>query len=200
MVQQDHTRLAERSHVGAGLETHEPLHWKAVWRVEKYHTPTPGDVARLERGELRPYEVIDRVGNLALLGGVSSIWQTLIGNGTAAAGQALSYFSNANAYIGVGSVTTSAVNTQTRLQDASAAYGTMDSTYPQHTDGTTAATAGTITYRATFGTALANFSWQEWGVSNGTATASRFLNRKVEDLGSKTSAASWVFTVNLSLS
>ena len=75
----------------------------------------------------------------------------------------------------------------------------MDSTYPQHTDGTTAASAGTITFRSTYGTAEANMAWQEWGVANGTATASRLLNHKVENLGTKTSAATWTFTVSLSI-
>ena len=107
----------------------------------------------------------------------------------------------ANAAIGVGNGTTATAATQNDLQasggTANQIRKAMDSTYPQHTDSTSAS-AGTVTFRSTYGTADANFHWYEWGVFNGTS-GGRMLNRKQEDLGSKTSASTWTFSVSLSL-
>jgi hypothetical protein len=75
----------------------------------------------------------------------------------------------------------------------------MDATYPQHTDGTTSG-AASIVFKSTFGTSDANYAWAEWGVFNSpTAATGRMLNRKVESLGTKSAAATWVITVTLSL-
>jgi hypothetical protein len=185
-------RMNEASVVGASSISHQPVQWKAVWKVEKYHG---SDLS------VAPYETIEREGNLLMHGGASCIWQTLVGNGTGTGDQDLTYFDNTNAYIGVGNGTTASDATQTDLQ---ASAGTanqirvgMDATYPQHTDGTGAG-AGTITFRSTYGTADANFEWYEWGVFN-SATVGRMLNRKQEDLGEKTSASTWTFSVSLSL-
>ena len=185
-------RMGESSVIGAGYETHQQIQWKAKWKVEKFH----GDNI-----DGTPYEVIEKEGNLLMNGGASCIWETLIGNGTATSGQTLTYFNNANAHVGVGNGTTAAAATQTDLQ---ASAGTanqirkaMDATYPQHSDGTGAG-AGTITFRSTYGTADANFHWYEWGVFNASSSG-RMLNRKQEDLGSKTSASTWTFSVSLSL-
>lgn len=187
-------KINESSVVGANYETHQPIQWKAKWKVEKYNGD---DVTGV------PYEVIEKEGNLLMNGGASCVWQTLIGNGSAGAGGDLTYFNNSNAAIGVGTSQAAAAATQT---DLLAAAGTanqirkaMDATYPTHTDGTTA-TSGTITFRSTFGTADANFTWYEWGVFNSpTAATGRMLNRKQENLGSKTSASTWTFSVSLSL-
>jgi hypothetical protein len=184
-------RVGESSVIGANYETHQPIQWKARWKVEKYH------------GEdfTAPYEVIEKEGNLLMHGGASCIWETLIGNGTTSSGQSLTYFNNANSHIGVGNGTIAAAATQNDLQasggTANQIRKAMDSTYPQHSDGTNAG-AGTITFRSTYGTADANFHWYEWGVFNGSS-GGRMLNRKQEDLGSKTSASTWTFSVSLSL-
>jgi hypothetical protein len=190
-------KMGESSFIGSEYSLHQPIKWKAKWEVKKYHgQPENVDFAT-------PYEVVQREGNLLMNGGASCIWQTLIGNGSAGAGGDLTYFSNANAAIGCGTSQAAAAATQTDLQ---AAAGTanqirkaMDATYPTHTDGVNAA-AGTVTFRSTFGTADANFSWYEWGVFNSaTAATGRMLNRKQESLGSKTSASTWTFSVSLSL-
>lgn len=151
-----------------------------------------------------PYAVVESEGNLLMYGGASCQWQTLIGNGTATAGQALTYFSNAQAAIGVGDSNTAAAATQTNLQGTTNVTDrirkAMDATYPLHTDATTSG-AASIIFRSTFATTEANFAWQEWGVFNSATDATgRMLNRKVESLGTKTSAATWTFTVTLTLS
>lgn len=150
-----------------------------------------------------PYETIEGTGNLLMYGGASCLWQCLIGNGTGTAGNSLTYFNNGNAAIGVGnnSTVTAAVATQTDLQGASKTRKGMDATYPQHTNDVVVGSA-TITFKSTFGTSDANYTWAEWGVFNSpTLATGRMLNRKVPspDLGTKTSAASWTFTVTLTL-
>lgn len=105
-------------------------------------------------------------------------------------GAAVTAFNNANAYIGVGDSTTAFAAGQTDLQAASNKVRVaMDATYP--TGG-----ANVITFRSTFGTGVGNFAWEEWGVFN-ASSAGTMLNRKVESLGTKTSAQSWQFTVTL---
>lgn len=165
--------------------------WRVHVKLEKFWGDVkPGDV---------PYDVVDVEGNLLLYGGVSCLWQCLIGNGTGTAGQTLTFFNNGNAYIGVGDSNTAEAATQTDLQAATNKLRkAMDATYPQHTDATTSG-AATITFRSTFGTSDANWAWQEWGIFNGSS-GGRMLNRKVVSLGTKTSAASWVFTVTITLS
>jgi len=161
--------------------------WKARLRVDKY-----------DAADMRLLDVLEKEDNLFMYGGVSNTWQSLIGNGTGTSGQTLTYFNNANAYIGVGDSTTAAAATQTDLQAASNKVRVgMVATYPQHTDGTTSGSA-TITFQASFGSAVGNFAWQEWGLFNG-ASGGRMLNRSVTSLGTKGSGSVWVFTVSLTL-
>lgn len=177
----------------------DKLHWKCVTNVDKYW----GDPTQEEResGLVVPYEQLEIVGNVLVIGGASLLWQYALGNGTTTADQALTYLSNARAALGVGDSTTAAADTQTNLQAASNKLRkAMDATYPQHTDTTGTASSKNFVLRSTFATGDANFAWQEWGVFNtATADGSRMLNRKVESLGTKTSAATWVLTVTLSL-
>lgn len=177
------------------MTDHEPQKWCVAIRVDKYEGDwTPEQIDAGEAGD--PYEIVEREGNLLLIGGASVLWETLIGNGTGTGGNALTYFNNANARIGVGDSSTAAADTQTALQAATNKLSkAMDATYPQHTDTTGTAGSKSITFRSTFATTDANYSWQEWVIDNGT----RALNRKVESLGTKTSAATWVFSVTISL-
>jgi hypothetical protein len=134
-----------------------------------------------------------RHGNLLTIGGVSALWQRLIGTGVTA-------FSNGTAVIGVGDSSTAAADTQTDLQaSTNKTYKGMDATYPLHTDSTGTAGSKTITLRATFGTSDANYPWNEWGVGNGTTTMGRMLNRKVESLGTKPNTQTWQFTVTIQI-
>lgn len=149
---------------------------------------------------LSPYDVLERDHNLTMYGGSSVLLEAFIGNGTATAGQALTYFNNTQAAIGVGDSTTAAAATQTDLQASSNKLRkAMDSTYPTHTDGTTSP-AASIVFRSTFGSSDANYAWQEWIIANSTTNATgRALNRKVESLGTKSSGSSWQFSATYSL-
>lgn len=177
--------------------THDGQMWRCVTHLDKFE----GDPTLEEResGLVVPFDSFEVEGNLLVIGGASIQWQTLIGNGTTTAAQALTYFNNANAYIGVGDSTTAAADTQTDLQAATNKLRRVqDATYPLHTDTTGTAGSKSITYRSTFATGDANWAWQEWGLFN-AASAGRMLNRKVESLGTKTSSATWVITITLSL-
>lgn len=198
MIEQ-HAHMGEVAELGAMLGSGEPVRWRAEWKVAKYEGDWTGE--EIDAGLAGdPFEVLEREGNLLLIGGASLLWEFLVGNGVNTTGNALCFFNNANAQIGVGDSSTAAADTQTDLQAASnKTYKAMDATYPQHTDSTSVVGAKSITLRATFGTADANYAWNEWVVKNGTGGSSRCLNRKAESLGTKTSAASWVFTVTLSL-
>lgn len=192
-------------------EVHDVQRWRCHTRVDKYEgeidyaLPKHGGLAVTKSGLIvEAFEVVEKDGNLLTIGGASVQWQTLIGNGTTTAGQALTFFNNAQAAIGVGDSTTAAADTQTDLQGTT--FNTnkfrvaMDATYPLHTDSSGTAGSKSIAFRATFGTGTANIAWQEWGIFNSTSNATgRMLNRKVESLGTKTSAATWVLTITLSL-
>jgi hypothetical protein len=105
-------------------------------------------------------------------------------------GAAVTPFNNANSYIGVGDSTTAFAASQTDLQaSTNKLRKAMDATYPS-------GGSNVITFRSTFGTSDANFAWQEWGVFNGSSGGT-MLSRKVESLGTKTSAQTWQFTVTL---
>lgn len=107
-------------------------------------------------------------------------------------GEVITPFNNANAYIGVGDSTTAYANTQTDLQAATnKTRKAMEATYPQRA-------ANVLTFRSLFGTGDANYAWQEWGVFNGSSGGS-MLNRRVESLGTKTSAQTWQLTVTLTV-
>ncbi|MGI5161380.1 hypothetical protein [Microbispora sp. CA-102843] len=179
----DNARLNEAAHVGASLHTGDIGRWRCRWTLSKYH----GSDTSAE-----PYEVIEREGNLMMFGGASALWHRLTGGSTVAA------FDTTNARLAVGDGTASPTDaTLQDLQGTNKLRKVMDSGFPQHTDGT-ATTNASVTFQATFAQADANFAWQEWGLFN-AASSGRMLNRKVENLGTKSSAASWVLKVVLSL-
>jgi hypothetical protein len=107
-------------------------------------------------------------------------------------GESTTDLNNANAHIGVGDSSTAFAATQTDLQAATnKARKAMDATYPQRA-------TNVLTFRSTFATGDANFAWNEWGVFN-ASSAGTMLSRKVESLGTKTSAQSWQLTATLTV-
>lgn len=110
-------------------------------------------------------------------------------------GEATTSFANANAYIGVGNSATAFAATQTDLL-GTALKKAMVVGYPTRS-------GAALTFRSTFGTSEANFTWNEWGVFNGSGAGTAgptgvvMLNRKVENLGTKTSAEAWQLTVTV---
>lgn len=111
----------------------------------------------------------------------------------AAVAGSVTAFDNSHAYIGVGDSSTAFSASQTDLQASSnKTRKAMDATYPS-------GGSNVLTFRSTFGTSDANYAWNEWGVFN-ASTSGTMLSRKVESLGTKTSAQSWVITATLTFS
>lgn len=109
-------------------------------------------------------------------------------------GEVLTGFGNANAAIGLGGgagATTAHAIGQTDLQGASKTRKAMDATYPTRS-------GNAVTFQATFGTSDANYAVDEIAVFNATSSGV-MLSRKVESLGTKTSAATWVVTLTLTV-
>lgn len=167
----------------------------AVWKCHIQVAKFWGDW----KPEKEPYAVDEYDGNLLMYGGVSVIWEALIGAGTATAGQAKTFFSQTNAAIGVGNGTTGVVATHTNLQGASRLRKVCPVGYPEHTDATTSG-AAMCRWRTTFDTTDANFAWEEAGVFNSATDATgRMLNRKLQTMGTKTSASSWQITFDITI-
>lgn len=104
----------------------------------------------------------------------------------------ITVLNNANAYLGVGNSTTAFSAAHTDLQAASNKLRVgMDATYPQRS-------SNVLTLRSTFTTGQANYAWDEWGVFNASSGSTMF-SRKVEALGTKTSAQSWVLTATVTV-
>lgn len=101
-------------------------------------------------------------------------------------------FDNTNARLGSGDSNTAFNVNQTDLQASSNKLRKgMETSYPQRTDNT-------VVFRSLFGTGEANWQWREWGVFNADVDGV-MLSRKAEDLGTKTSAQSWLLTASLSV-
>lgn len=138
------------------------------------------------RPGLRPYDVSRHSGNLLMTVGITALWNLVAGIGGTA-------FSNAAAYVGVGDSTTAASAGQTDLQAATNKLRGAVSV------GSPGVSGAAISYQAIFGTALANFHWQEFAIFN-AAAAGTMLNRVVSDQGTKTSAQSWAAVITITLS
>ncbi len=111
---------------------------------------------------------------------------------TALINDSATFLNNANAYLGVGDSSTAFSAAHTDLQAATNKLRKgMDSTYPLRS-------SGVLTFRSTFTTGEANFAWAEWGVFNASSSGTLF-SRKVEALGTKTSAQTWQLTATVTV-
>lgn len=107
-------------------------------------------------------------------------------------GQSSATFTNAEAQIGIGDSSTAAAAGQTDLQAATnKTYKGMDATFPP------AASSQATSFKATFATTDANYTWAEFVVRRSTGTLC--LDRGVSAMGTKTSAGTWVPTVTISI-
>lgn len=191
--------------LGAAMDARDGIHWSPSLRVDKYdddmtafararvgHKPSGAELARL----CKPFETIEKHGNLLTTAGLNRITSLIIGGGGTAV-------TNTTARIGVGDTNTAAAVGNTDLAAAAGSthrwFQIMDATYPQQSNGV-------ITLRATFATGDGNFAWAEVGTDVGTATVSSgntvaalLLNRFVQSLGTKVSG-SWVLTETITLS
>lgn len=160
---------------------------RTKWIIRKFHGDREAYDAWIMGKGPGPFETKEIEGNLLLNAGITEALQLICGIAATA-------FSNANASIGVGDSATAAAASQDALQAAvNKAYATMEATYPQ-------VSAQTMTFRAVFGSAAANFSWQEFTVINGADDTGDNLNRKVSDQGTKVAGQTWTVDVAITLS
>lgn len=170
--------------------TRDRVHWDVRWTLRKYREDITAWLASGRTEEEfhrvhRPLEVREIAGNLLVNAGIQVMLDKLIG----AAG---TVFDNANAKIGVGDSTTAAAAGQTDLQAVTNKLRKgMEAGFPSR--------AGqTMSWKASFGAAEANFAWQEWAIFN-ALTAGTMLNRKVESLGTKTTGT-WTLQGDVTIS
>ena len=109
-------------------------------------------------------------------------------------GGSVTEFNNANAHLGVGDSSAIFAKGQTDLQAGANKFRRpMEASFPD-----VPSAVNIISFRSLFGTSEANFAWEEWGIFNGLA-ANTMLSRKVEVLGTKTSAQSFQLTVTITV-
>lgn len=158
--------------------------WRASYRIERFWAL---DYEQILSEQLQPYDVSEFEENIALNTGKAEIWALVLGTSTA-------LFNATNTRVGVGDSTTAEVNTQTDLVAATnKTYKACETTWPQRVTVTT--TNDTFEARASFGSAEANYSWQEFVIRNNSSGIS--LNRRVSDQGTKASGQTWVVTLRL---
>ena len=159
----------------------EVINPRPVWTVTKFEND-----GAFERGEHYEKNIIE--GNLLLNEGIAEFLSLLTGGAATA-------FSNASARLGVGDSTTAAVATQTALQAATnKLYKAMEAGYPT-------VTGQSVNFRSVFGSAEANFAWEEFSVMNGAdETTAKNLNRKVSAQGTKASGQTWQLDLTITLS
>jgi hypothetical protein len=69
----------------------------------------------------------------------------------------------------------------------------MDATYPQRTNQM-------CDWLATFGSADANYAWEEYTVVNAADDTGKNLNRKIASKGTKTSGETWTLSLQITFS
>ena len=158
----------------------DKIKWSPLWILRKFANDEmfASDV---------PFETVKIPQNLLLNEGIAELLDLLIGAGGTA-------FNNANSYLGVGDSATAEAATQTGLQAiTNKLYKAMEATYPSRS-------AQTITFRSVFGSADANFDWNEFTAANGNSDAAVNLNRKVSAQGTKAVGQTWTLDLQITIS
>jgi len=168
------------------MEKQDLARWLCHYRLSKYHQdiePYRGREDEFHR-LFQPYEILKGVGNCLLNTGIDEMWDLITGVSS-------NYYNNASARIGVGDSSAAANPSQTDLQ------ATTNKTYKGMEAGYPTSTSQKATFRASFGSSEANYTWNEWVVKHSTSAIC--LNRKVDSLGTKTSGT-WTLEVTITLS
>ena len=170
----------------------ETAHWKCRYKVEKRHGDINACKTPVQRlaflQQTKPYEIIEGEDNCLLNSGIDEMWDLITGVVTGAS----HIFDNAAAQIGIGDSATAANATQTDLVAAvNKKYNAMEVGFPT-------STSQKATFKSSFGSADANYVWNEWVVKQGTS--SKCINRKVDSMGTKASDTTWTLEVTVTLS
>jgi hypothetical protein len=179
------------------MNVRDNFRWKSKWRIDKFYDST-GEIAealtkglsveeavKLAGASYLGSEVFD--GNIALNEGLQELIDIICGLGTPTKWDA------SNARLGVGDSSASESASQSGLQGTNKAFKGMDSGYPSRTNQT-------AEWRATFGSAEANFAWNEFTVVNAADDSGKNLNRKVAAKGTKQSGETWTLSLQITFS
>lgn len=161
-----------------GISEHSQ--WRVEWRLEKW-----AETARKMAG-FEPDEVLCDSQNIILDTGANEMLKLITGTGGTA-------FSASNAYIYVGTSSTAENASQGGILATgnNRAYAGMDVGYP-------VVNGRQMIYRASFGDSSANFAWNEASIVNGTGANAVAMNRKVSNMGTK-STGTWTLQITVSL-
>jgi hypothetical protein len=173
-----HQDVMSKAEVIDFARRHDVAVWEGRATIAKFHADD--DVSRAT-----PYEVIETEPNLLLTSGVTILWNLVTGAGGTA-------YNGTNARIAVGS--------SGAAGSGAAASGLTTESARQVVDSTPSVSTNTATFIATFGTGSANIAWAELGLTTASSGSTGFLNRLTGSWGTKTSSASWVATLTISIS
>jgi hypothetical protein len=173
--------------------------WKAKWRIDKFKDPS-GEIAKMLRLGASMIAVMRQFpeafinteefeSNVALNEGLQGVIKLIAGLASPPTA-----WDNSNARLGVGDSNAAEAATQTGLQAATnKTYKAMDATYPQRTNQM-------CDWRATFGSADANYAWEEYTVVNAADDTGVNLNRKISSKGTKVSGETWTLSLQITFS
>lgn len=197
VLDRDETRFAEMWSRGVHARVDkfdlDAIHAAAHFHELLYREPDGAELLAWAKAAGYTPDVAESDGNLLTTAGLARITSLIVGGGGTA-------WAAATCRIGTGDDATAAAVGNT---DLTAAAGSTHRQFQLADNSTPTTSNGVITVRATFGTGVGNYHWQEWGIDQGTGAGTTvvatLMNHKVTDLGTKTSAASWVFTVTVTL-
>ena len=174
-----------------------------VWQVQRWDAdavkraqdlvqqvkPLPADFALLG---IEPYSVTQTTGNLVTNAGYSRIGNLFTAQGATQA------FDAAHCRIGAGNGVTAVAYTDT---DLSAAAGSANRWFQLVSGVFTIGGTRTWTVAATFGISDGNFTWNEFGIDQGTASGNTvtaiLLNHALSSQGTKASGQIWTATATI---
>jgi hypothetical protein len=170
--------VSVRAIKGERMNIFEKINRIVKWSVMKWNTED------FKAGRA-PYEIMEFDGNCLLDEGMNNLWTLACGGGTAVWG--------GSAYLGVGDSNTTEYAYQTGLQGANKAFKSVNGGYPQY------GSSNQAVWQSDFGNGEGEFDWQEFTVSTSGDDGIN-LNRKVQNVGVKTSGKTWRLTLTITFS
>jgi hypothetical protein len=175
----------------------DKVSWRSVWRIAKFKDEN-GVIEDMLRNGAAVEDVIRKYpeafigieefdGNIALNEGLQALIDDICGLAT------ITKWDSTNARLGVGDSNAAEDATQTGLQGTNKTFKAMDTGYPTRSNQT-------AEWRATFGSADANYHWYEYTVVNAADDTGKNLNRKVADKGTKASGETWTLSLQITFS
>jgi hypothetical protein len=171
----------------------ESASFKVLWTVEKWNNSEDHLAGKL------PDEVVYAPKNLLVTGGINLMLNLLCATTANTGLSGFTTYGSGTAVLRVGDGSTAAASGDTNLSaGANLAESVMDAGFPT-------VVITTATWRSTYGSSSANFTWNEVAVQNlptggGVNSYIRILNHKVQNFGTKASGSTWTLTLTITVS